>query len=771
MLDCDFKHTCQLKMDIATQYGSIIQCQTADICIRVLRDLFYSNMKKSQYLNQWSLLKSFNRSMTLKTNDSIQLAYIFTNYKWQLVHYFNYNIRYLEEVNPEEAYESNLASNPPTCASISFKETRNGNFCSNVTSIQNQCKNPARRFVLLALTLDSYTTLEELEKIKSILIKLVEPCDYKSADQTEKVTIIQLSNLLKIYECYLPKCRDRINSIKHVVPNNFDNPDIIFDLMSEFVYEFMYDTFELYLFSNHIDCGEAFNKMFNDMNKIKEKLQFYVGNINVTFKWININRFANKICYPPMESSIFEFYNVSLLENGNKTDDTPNLLLCQRMPKDPASYVSSSPKPVSRTRTDHSNSFFSTTTNSNDVDINTVFGVGEKEAGVIGLYWLFILMPLLLIFLILCKIFCPSKYTEKLTRLFIKKKNHHLNKQTNFARECEISSSHVEIIRAEKLGEGAFSQVYKGRIAIKGLLKTIFKSEEIEKNSHIEVAIKIFRKEVSRVQTIMSDPWCEIHLIKQIKYHPYIVNMIGWAMMPFDGPCLLLEYCSNGNLHKFLQRLRPLIREDELPTSPHENCLGLKDLIIRAWQISDAMVYLTENGFIHRDLAARNILLTDKMVAKVADFGLCRNTPEAPYVGKRSTVLPLRWLAIEALRSLQFTEKTDVWSFGVLLYEIFSIGLKPYEAIEISRGKTFDQKELLEYLQEGGRLERPRLCPEDIYILMLSCWEKSLKLRSNFKQIRDKLSSMLEVPEETYGYVEVLDDSSLKSEYTAMWKF
>lgn len=104
-----------------------------------------------------------------------------------------------------------------------------------------------------------------------------------------KVTIIQLSNLLKVYECYLPKCRDRINSIKHVVPNNFDNPDIIFDLMSEFVYEFMYDTFELYLFSNHIDCGEAFNKMFNDMNKLKEKLQFYVGNINVTFKWININ--------------------------------------------------------------------------------------------------------------------------------------------------------------------------------------------------------------------------------------------------------------------------------------------------------------------------------------------------------------------------------------------------------------------------------------------------------------------------------------------------
>jgi hypothetical protein len=77
--------------------------------------------------------------------------------------------------------------------------------------------------------------------------------------------------------------------MKHVVPNNYDNPDIIFDLMSEFVYEFMYDTFELYLFSNHIDCGEAFNKMFNDMNKLKEKLQFYVGNINVTFKWINMN--------------------------------------------------------------------------------------------------------------------------------------------------------------------------------------------------------------------------------------------------------------------------------------------------------------------------------------------------------------------------------------------------------------------------------------------------------------------------------------------------
>uniref|UniRef100_A0A914DB92 Protein kinase domain-containing protein n=1 Tax=Acrobeloides nanus TaxID=290746 RepID=A0A914DB92_9BILA len=154
---------------------------------------------------------------------------------------------------------------------------------------------------------------------------------------------------------------------------------------------------------------------------------------------------------------------------------------------------------------------------------------------------------------------------------------------------------------------------------------------------------------------------------------------------------------------------------------------------------------------------------------KVADFGLCLCTADTPYVMKGG-MMPLKWMAIEALRMLGFSEKTDVWSYGILLYEMFSIGQQPYACIEMSRGHKFTQQELLVFLQSGGRLEKPILCPENLYTLMESCWKEDPVERCSFKQIRESLLKMLEELDEIYGYVQIQEDENFRTEYVHIIK-
>uniref|UniRef100_A0A914DBG1 Protein kinase domain-containing protein n=1 Tax=Acrobeloides nanus TaxID=290746 RepID=A0A914DBG1_9BILA len=220
---------------------------------------------------------------------------------------------------------------------------------------------------------------------------------------------------------------------------------------------------------------------------------------------------------------------------------------------------------------------------------------------------------------------------------------------------------------------------------------------------------------------------CEMEIMKNLQHHPHILGLIGYVKSN-GSLMLIMEYCSNKDLLNYLQHNRNnLTSGSELEMSSY----SIKKLLISfAWQICDGMVYLTSKGFLHRDLAARNIFLTDELVIKIGDFGLCQTISNGNiHVAKEK--FPIK-----------------CWSYGILLYEIFTSGETPYKGIE-------QQHDLLDFLNEGKRLERPSFCPENIYNLMASCWFYDPNERPSFEQLREELRAILEAGKD-YGYIELI---------------
>uniref|UniRef100_A0A673LMG6 Fibroblast growth factor receptor n=1 Tax=Sinocyclocheilus rhinocerous TaxID=307959 RepID=A0A673LMG6_9TELE len=304
--------------------------------------------------------------------------------------------------------------------------------------------------------------------------------------------------------------------------------------------------------------------------------------------------------------------------------------------------------------------------------------------------------------------------------------------------------SRTKLTLGKPLGEGCFGQV---------VMAEAIGIDKEKPNKPLTVAVKMLKDDGTDKD--LSDLVSEMEMMKMIGKHKNIINLLGACTQ--DGPLyVLVEYASKGNLREYLRARRPPGMDYSFDTCkiPNET-LTFKDLVSCAYQVARGMEYLASKKCIHRDLAARNVLVTEDNVMKIADFGLARDVHNIDYYKKTTNGrLPVKWMAPEALFDRVYTHQSDVWSYGVLLWEIFTLGGSPYPGIPV--------EELFKLLKEGHRMDKPANCTHELYMIMRECWHAVPSQRPTFRQLvedHDRVLSMtstdeyldLSVPFEQYS--------------------
>nr|XP_020032900.1 fibroblast growth factor receptor 3 isoform X4 [Castor canadensis] len=277
------------------------------------------------------------------------------------------------------------------------------------------------------------------------------------------------------------------------------------------------------------------------------------------------------------------------------------------------------------------------------------------------------------------------------------------------------------------LGEGCFGQV---------VMAEAIGIDKDRAAKPVTVAVKMLKDDATDKD--LSDLVSEMEMMKMIGKHKNIINLLGACTQ--GGPLyVLVEYAAKGNLREYLRARRPPGMDYSFDACrlPEEQ-LTFKDLVSCAYQVARGMEYLASQKCIHRDLAARNVLVTEDNVMKIADFGLARDVHNLDYYKKTTNGrLPVKWMAPEALFDRVYTHQSDVWSFGVLLWEIFTLGGSPYPGIPV--------EELFKLLKEGHRMDKPANCTHDLYMIMRECWHAVPSQRPTFKQLVEDLDRILTV--------------------------
>ncbi|XP_059189268.1 protein-tyrosine kinase 6b [Centropristis striata] len=249
----------------------------------------------------------------------------------------------------------------------------------------------------------------------------------------------------------------------------------------------------------------------------------------------------------------------------------------------------------------------------------------------------------------------------------------------------------------EELGSGYFADVYRGRW-----------------KNHINVAIKIIKSDSELNHREFQR---EVQILKSLR-HRHLISL--FAICTASAPYYIItELMEKGSLLSFLRG----------PEGQNQSTASLIDM---GAQVADGMSYLEEQNSIHRDLAARNVLVGEHYICKVADFGLARVIKEPFYISEDKKI-PYKWSAPEAISHGKFSNKSDVWSFGVLLYEIITYGGVPYPA--------FSNQEVYQQVTNGYRMPQPAKCPEAFYKIMLKCWSFKPADRPDFQTLKVKLDS------------------------------
>ncbi|XP_063151319.1 tyrosine-protein kinase SYK isoform X2 [Candoia aspera] len=277
--------------------------------------------------------------------------------------------------------------------------------------------------------------------------------------------------------------------------------------------------------------------------------------------------------------------------------------------------------------------------------------------------------------------------------------------ESPYADPEEVKAKNVTLDRnlltleEKELGSGNFGTVKKGTYEMKKGKKT--------------VAVKILKNE-SNDPDIKHELLREANVMQQLD-NPYIVRMIG--ICEAESWMLVMEMAELGPLNKYLLKHGDVTE---------------KNLIELVHQVSMGMKYLEENNFVHRDLAARNVLLVTQHYAKISDFGLSKALGSNDYYrAEHHGKWPVKWYAPECMNFFKFSSKSDVWSFGVLMWETFSYGQKPYKGMKGS--------EVAQMIERGERMESPPGCPSEIYGLMKLCWTYNADNRPSFFTVELKL--------------------------------
>ena len=289
----------------------------------------------------------------------------------------------------------------------------------------------------------------------------------------------------------------------------------------------------------------------------------------------------------------------------------------------------------------------------------------------------------------------------------------------------EVKASNIREVK--QLGIGLFGEVMLAETIGVSLKDLKLSQDDDNKNVHIQVAVKKLKPQVDA--SVRKTFEKEIKFVSRLK-NDNIVCLL--AICTSDVPFIVMEYMENGDLNQYLQNYQLAISDfspNKLPTSM---------LVYMAVQIASGMRYLASFKYVHRDLAARNCLVGKNFVVKIADFGMSRSLYEGSYYRVRGRLmLPIRWMSTESFYG-KFWEKTDVWAFGVTMWEIFTFCQhQPYEELD-------DQEVIQDAVRGTSRqlLPKPEGCPQDIYELMLRCWEYSADERANFEEIFSTLAAL-----------------------------
>ncbi|NWQ83609.1 CSK kinase, partial [Columbina picui] len=223
-----------------------------------------------------------------------------------------------------------------------------------------------------------------------------------------------------------------------------------------------------------------------------------------------------------------------------------------------------------------------------------------------------------------------------------------------------------------------------------------------------KVAVKCIKNDAT-AQAFLA----EASVMTQLR-HSNLVQLLGVIVEEKSGLYIVTEYMAKGSLVDYLR-------------SRGRSVLGADCLLKFSLDVCEAMEYLEANNFVHRDLAARNVLVSEDNIAKVSDFGLTKEASSTQDTGK----LPVKWTAPEALREKKFSTKSDVWSFGILLWEIYSFGRVPYPRIPL--------KDVVPRVEKGYKMDAPDGCPAVVYEVMKKCWTLDPSHRPSFHQLREQL--------------------------------